>query len=177
MQIPDQFVADLRGMTYRSLTAISTASDDHLRERSETDRLTELGVQAMVLYDSQDKRWQPDSFEDCRRVPGIRIASLDCGHTPMVEDPDSTGASSVTSSISTESALALGALIGMAAARPLVALPETAHRIPRRERPPSVLSDSDGRSSRFASTASNSPPPWNLRRIGSVEYQRGRGRQ
>ncbi|MGY5311338.1 hypothetical protein [Nocardia gipuzkoensis] len=55
-------------MTYRSLTAISTASDDYLRERSETDRLTELGVPAMVLYDSQDKRWQPDSFEDYRRV-------------------------------------------------------------------------------------------------------------
>ncbi|MEU5764079.1 alpha/beta hydrolase [Nocardia sp. NPDC047648] len=92
VQIPDQFVADLRGMTYRSLTATSTASDDYLRERTETDRLIDLGVPAMVLYGSQDKRWQPDSFEDYRRVPGIRIESLDCGHTPMVEEPGSTGA-------------------------------------------------------------------------------------
>ncbi|MFD8248493.1 alpha/beta fold hydrolase [Nocardia sp. NPDC059691] len=92
VRIPDQFVADLRGMTYRSLTATSTASDDYLRERSEPDRLTDLGVPAMVLYGSQDKRWQPDSYEDYRRVPGIRIESLDCGHTPMVEEPDGTGA-------------------------------------------------------------------------------------
>ncbi len=92
VQIPDQFVADLRGMTYRSLTATSTASDDYLRERTEPDRLTDLGVPAMVLYGAQDKRWQPDSFEDYRRVPGIRIERLHCGHTPMVEDPGSTGA-------------------------------------------------------------------------------------
>ncbi|WP_433522901.1 alpha/beta fold hydrolase [Nocardia pseudovaccinii] len=92
VRIPDQFVADLRGMTYRSLTATSTASNDYLRERTEPDRLTDLGVPAMVLYGTQDKRWQPDSFEDYRRVPGIRIESLDCGHTPMVEEPDSTGA-------------------------------------------------------------------------------------
>ncbi|MFQ6395428.1 alpha/beta fold hydrolase [Nocardia sp. KC 131] len=92
VQIPDQLVADLRGMTYRSLTATSDASDTYLRERPEPDRLADLGLPTMVIFGARDRRWQPSSFQDYRRVPDVRIEGLDCGHSPMIEEPDSTGA-------------------------------------------------------------------------------------
>ncbi|RMI35719.1 alpha/beta hydrolase [Nocardia stercoris] len=90
--IPDRIVADVRGMTYRSLTATSNASDVYLRDRPEPDRLADLGLPTMVIYGSADKRWQPGSYQDYLRVPSVRLESLPCGHTPMIEDPDETGA-------------------------------------------------------------------------------------
>ncbi|MCU1647720.1 MAG: alpha/beta hydrolase family protein [Nocardia sp.] len=91
VHIPDQIVADVRGMTYRSLTATSDASDTYLRDRTEPDRLTDVALPTMVLFGSEDRRWQPSSFDDYRRVPQVQIETLDCGHTPMIEEPDPTG--------------------------------------------------------------------------------------
>jgi pimeloyl-ACP methyl ester carboxylesterase len=90
--VPERIVADVRGMTYQSLTATSNASDAYLRDRPEPDRLVDLGLPTMVIYGSKDKRWPAASFQDYRRVPNVRIESLDCGHTPMIEDPGATGA-------------------------------------------------------------------------------------
>ncbi|APA98498.1 Haloalkane dehalogenase [Nocardia seriolae] len=59
--------------------------------RPEPERLTEIALPTMVLYGAQDHRWRPSSFEDYRQVPAVRIESLDCGHSPMLEDPDHTG--------------------------------------------------------------------------------------
>lgn len=92
VQIPNQLVADFRGMTYRSLTATSDASDTYLKERTEPDRLADLGLPTLVIFGSRDRRWQAASFQDYRRVPNARIESLDCGHSPMIEEPDNTGA-------------------------------------------------------------------------------------
>lgn len=90
--IPDQLVADLRGMTYRSLTGTKEASTAYLEERPIPDRLTHLGLPTLVLFGAEDKRWQPSSAQDYRRVPNAQIKILDgVGHTPMLEDPDTTG--------------------------------------------------------------------------------------
>ncbi|MET8875039.1 alpha/beta hydrolase [Nocardia sp. NPDC004604] len=89
--VPERIVADVRGMTYRSLTATSNASDVYLLDRPEPDRLVDLGLPTMVIYGSRDKRWPSASFQEYRRVPNVRIESLDCGHTPMIEDPGTTG--------------------------------------------------------------------------------------
>ncbi|MEC3917653.1 alpha/beta fold hydrolase [Nocardia sp. CDC160] len=91
VQIPDQWVSDLHGMTYRSVTATSAASDDYLTQRTEPARLTDLAIPTMVIYGTRDRRWQPSSFDDYRQIPSARIEPLDCGHTPMAEDPDHTG--------------------------------------------------------------------------------------
>lgn len=90
--IPERIVADVRGMTYRSFTATSNASNAYLRDRAEPDRLARIGLPTMVLFGSWDKRWRAASFQDYRRVPNVRIESLDCGHTPMIEDPGAAGA-------------------------------------------------------------------------------------
>ncbi|MDG9703285.1 alpha/beta fold hydrolase [Streptomyces sp. DH37] len=92
VQIPDKIIADIRGMTYRSLTATDEAVDAFLKERSVPGRLAGLGLPTLVIFGSQDRRWQPSSAQDYRRVPRARIKILDgIGHTPMFEDPDTTG--------------------------------------------------------------------------------------
>ncbi|MEU7162452.1 alpha/beta fold hydrolase [Streptomyces chrestomyceticus] len=91
--IPDQVIADVRGMTYRSLTATSEATHAFLKQQPVPDRLAHLGLPTLVIFGSQDRRWQPSSAQDYRRVPHARIEILaGVGHTPMFEDPDTTGA-------------------------------------------------------------------------------------
>ena len=91
--IPDQIVADVRDMTYRSFTGAYQASQAFLKERPVPDRLAELGLPVLVIFGSQDRRWQPSSAQDYRRVPQARIEILNgVGHTPMFEDPDTTAA-------------------------------------------------------------------------------------
>jgi pimeloyl-ACP methyl ester carboxylesterase len=91
--IPHQIITDARGMTYRSLTATSRASLAFLKERPVPDRLAKLGLPVLVIFGSQDRRWQPSSAQDYRRVPQARIEILNgVGHTPMLEDPDTTAA-------------------------------------------------------------------------------------
>jgi pimeloyl-ACP methyl ester carboxylesterase len=90
--IPDQIIVDVRDMTYRGFTATYQASLAFLRERPVPDRLAKLGLPVLVVFGSRDRRWQPSSAQDYRRVPQARIEILDVGHTPMLEDPDTTGA-------------------------------------------------------------------------------------
>jgi pimeloyl-ACP methyl ester carboxylesterase len=91
--IPDRLVADVRGMTYRSLTATDQAVDAYLQQRPVPDRLAGLDLPTLVVFGSQDRRWQPASAQDYRRVPRARIEILDgVGHTPVFEDPGTTGA-------------------------------------------------------------------------------------
>ncbi|WP_249124085.1 alpha/beta fold hydrolase [Saccharopolyspora erythraea] len=93
VRIPRQLVADIRAMTYRSLTATDEASSAYLEERPIPDRLAGLGLPTLVIFGAQDRRWQPSSAQDYRRVPHARIEILDgVGHTPMFETPDITGA-------------------------------------------------------------------------------------
>lgn len=92
VQIPDQIIADIRGMTYRSLTATDEAVDAFLKERPIPHRLAGLDLPTLVIFGSQDRRWQQSSAQDYRRVPHARTEILDgVGHTPMFEDPDTTG--------------------------------------------------------------------------------------
>ncbi|MEU9046885.1 MULTISPECIES: alpha/beta hydrolase [unclassified Kitasatospora] len=91
--IPDQIITDIRGMTYRSLTATDKASSAYMKEEPIPDRVAGLGLPTLVIFGSQDRRWQPSSAQDYRRVPHARIEMLDgVGHTPMFEAPDTTGA-------------------------------------------------------------------------------------
>ncbi|MCO1576256.1 alpha/beta fold hydrolase [Crossiella sp. SN42] len=91
--VPDRLIADIRGMTYRALTATDEAASTFLTERPLPDRLTAIGLPTLVVFGARDRRWQPSSAQDYRRVPGARVEILDgVGHTPMFEDPGATGA-------------------------------------------------------------------------------------
>ncbi|MFJ8018525.1 alpha/beta fold hydrolase [Streptomyces sp. NPDC096339] len=91
--VPDRFVADIRGMTYRGLTATDAASTAYLEERPVPDRLAGLDLPTLVLFGSEDRRFPASCAQEYRLVPRARIEILDgVGHTPMVEDPGTTGA-------------------------------------------------------------------------------------
>ncbi|MFI9507806.1 alpha/beta fold hydrolase [Nocardia sp. NPDC052566] len=93
VRIPDQIIADVRGMTYRAFIATSDAARAFLAERPVPDRLTDLGLPVLVIFGAQDRRWQPSSAADYRVVPHARVEILDgVGHTPMLEEPEVTAA-------------------------------------------------------------------------------------
>ncbi|MDA3630546.1 alpha/beta fold hydrolase [Saccharopolyspora sp. WRP15-2] len=92
VQVPDQLITDVRGLTYRSLNGTDEAVDAYLAQRTIPDRLADVDLPTLVIFGAQDRRWQPSSAQDYRRVPKARIEILDgVGHTPMFEDPDTTG--------------------------------------------------------------------------------------
>jgi pimeloyl-ACP methyl ester carboxylesterase len=64
-----------------------------MRQRSLPDRLAPLGVPLLVIFGTEDARYPASSAAAYRAVPGARIELLPgVGHTPMLEDPQSTGA-------------------------------------------------------------------------------------
>jgi pimeloyl-ACP methyl ester carboxylesterase len=90
-EIPQQFVDDVRGMTYHSLTAASGSSDDYLNQRPLPDRAAALDKPLLVIFGEQDQRWHSSSAALYHAVPGARVQLLPgVGHSPMVEDPPDT---------------------------------------------------------------------------------------
>ncbi|WP_431037501.1 alpha/beta fold hydrolase [Streptomyces sp. P6-2-1] len=90
--IPGRLVADVRAMTYQGLTKTDRASTAYLVERPLPARLTALGLPTLVLFGGADKRWPPSCVDAYRPVPGCRVEVLPgVGHTPMYEDPATTG--------------------------------------------------------------------------------------
>jgi pimeloyl-ACP methyl ester carboxylesterase len=91
VDIPGPIIEATMGMTYRALAATSRASDDYLKQRSIPDRLASLGLPVLVIFGTDDRRWQSSSAIAYRAVPGARLELLPgVGHTPMLEDPQTT---------------------------------------------------------------------------------------
>jgi pimeloyl-ACP methyl ester carboxylesterase len=89
--IPDALLEHTLALTYRSFTATMRGYRDYLSQRSIPDRLAALGLPVLVIFGTEDRRWHSSSAADYRRVPGARIEMLPgVGHTPIVEDPQTT---------------------------------------------------------------------------------------
>ncbi|WP_019548084.1 alpha/beta fold hydrolase [Streptomyces sulphureus] len=92
-QVPQELVDDLRGMTYRAVTAAMQASTAYLRQRALPERLTVLGKPLLVVFGEEDRRWRPSSAADYRAVRGATVEWLPgAGHTPILEAPSQTAA-------------------------------------------------------------------------------------
>jgi pimeloyl-ACP methyl ester carboxylesterase len=92
VDIPDATIEATRGMTHRALAGTARGSLDYLRQRSLPDRLAALGLPLLVIFGTDDKRWRSSSAAAYRAVPDARIELLPgVGHTPMMEDPQTTG--------------------------------------------------------------------------------------
>lgn len=91
--VPQELVDELRGMTYRALTAAMQASTAYLSQQALPDRLTALGKPVQVIFGVQDRRWRSSSAADYRIVPDADVALLPgAGHTPILEEPQRTAA-------------------------------------------------------------------------------------
>ena len=92
VDVPGALIDDTLGMTHRAVAGTSRGSDDYLRQRSMPDRLTALGLPVLVIFGADDQRWRSSSAAAYRVVPGARVELLPgVGHTPMLEDPQTTG--------------------------------------------------------------------------------------
>ncbi|WP_433419217.1 alpha/beta fold hydrolase [Microtetraspora malaysiensis] len=92
-EIPQEFVDDLRGMTYHAFAAVMRAGRAYLEQRALPDRLMVLGKPLLVIFGEEDRRWRSSSAADYRVVPGAKIELLPgVGHSPILEDPPRTAA-------------------------------------------------------------------------------------
>jgi pimeloyl-ACP methyl ester carboxylesterase len=92
VDIPDAIITATLGMTHRALAGTSRASDDYLQQQSLPGRLAVLGLPVLVIFGTDDQRWRSSSATAYHAVPGARVEMLPgVGHTPMMEDPQTTG--------------------------------------------------------------------------------------
>ncbi|HKA68723.1 MAG TPA: alpha/beta fold hydrolase [Actinomycetes bacterium] len=92
IDIPEAIIEDTLGMTYRAVAGTARAALDYLGERGLPTRLAALGLPVLVVFGTDDQRWRSSSTAAYRVVPGARVVLLPgVGHTPMLEDPQTTG--------------------------------------------------------------------------------------
>lgn len=86
--VPDQFVDDVRRMTFTSFRESANLSRDYSDERSLDDRLTKLGLPLLVIFGAEDRIVKPGAADEYRDVPSGRVVVLPgVGHTPQMERP------------------------------------------------------------------------------------------
>ncbi|TDC86084.1 alpha/beta fold hydrolase [Actinomadura sp. 7K507] len=91
VDIPDDLVADVQRITYRTFRAVLRCIDAYLAERGAPERLAALDVPVMVVFGGADPRWDPASARHYDAVPDARIELLpDVGHMPSLEAPEAT---------------------------------------------------------------------------------------
>lgn len=92
VHIPDDAVADIRRITYRTFRKVLRDNSAYLAERSVPERLAGLDVPVLVVFGAADPRWDPASARDYEGVPHARVEMLpEVGHLPPIEAPAATG--------------------------------------------------------------------------------------
>lgn len=87
--VPDEVLADMRTMSYRTLRAILVANTDYLAARTVPERLVDAGKPPLVIFGDSDPRWNPASTREYEAVPGAEVEYLPgVGHLAMLEAPD-----------------------------------------------------------------------------------------
>lgn len=89
--VPHQFVADFRAMTYTSYDRSHDRSGDFGDQRPLDARLADVGLPLLVIFGARDQIADPDSAAGYRRVRNARVVILPrAGHSPNVEEPAKT---------------------------------------------------------------------------------------
>jgi pimeloyl-ACP methyl ester carboxylesterase len=92
VDLPDDVIAELRGITYRTVRTVLRLNTAYVAERSVPDRLAALDVPVLVLFGTADPRWDPSSAHQYDVLPHARVELLPgVGHLPPFEDPETTG--------------------------------------------------------------------------------------
>jgi pimeloyl-ACP methyl ester carboxylesterase len=93
VDIPRDVIESIQGMTHRAFASTARGSLEYIRQRSVPDRLAVLGLPVQVIFGVEDLRYHASlATDEYRVIPDVRIELLEgVGHTPMLEDPQTTG--------------------------------------------------------------------------------------
>jgi pimeloyl-ACP methyl ester carboxylesterase len=91
VDVPDELVADVRSLPYRTLRTLLRRNSAYIADRSVPERLAALETPVLVIFGAADPRWEPSSAHRYDAVATARVELLpDVGHLPMLEAPEAT---------------------------------------------------------------------------------------
>jgi pimeloyl-ACP methyl ester carboxylesterase len=91
--VPDQFVRDLRRMTYTSFDLNHSYFLGYLRRAPLNVRLAAQHVPLLVIFGAEDRIVRPSAAQEFTLVPAAEIVTIPgVGHSPHVEAPGRTAA-------------------------------------------------------------------------------------
>ena len=91
VDIPDDAVADLKNITYRTFRKVLRCNAAYVAERSVPERLADLGLPVLVIFGAADPRYEPSSAHQYDTAPNARVKMLPgVGHVPILEAPETT---------------------------------------------------------------------------------------
>ncbi len=92
VDIPHDVIESIQGMTHRAFAGTARGSLEYIRERSVPDRLAALELPVQVIFGVEDRRYRASlATDEYRVIPDVHIELLaGVGHTPMLEDPETT---------------------------------------------------------------------------------------
>ena len=91
VDIPDDAVADLKNIRYRTFRKVLRCNTAYVAERSVPERLEGLDVPVLVIFGAADPRYEPSSAHRYDAVRDARVEMLPgVGHVPILEAPEPT---------------------------------------------------------------------------------------
>ncbi|MER7251457.1 alpha/beta hydrolase [Kribbella sp. NPDC000426] len=93
VDLPDELIADVRGLPYRDFVDVLRCNGEYISERGVPERLAQLDVPLLVVFGAADPRWDPASAKEYAVVRDARIEMLPgIGHVTPLEAPERTAA-------------------------------------------------------------------------------------
>jgi pimeloyl-ACP methyl ester carboxylesterase len=91
-EVPEQFVGDIREMTYPAYRDSARESDAYTDEQPLDARLDETGLPLLVIFGEQDQLYPArESLSAYAAIPGAQTVLIpEAGHSPNVETPQQT---------------------------------------------------------------------------------------
>lgn len=91
--VPDQFIEDLRRLTYSAYDASVGAEDEYMDETPLDRRVEAAGVPLLVIFGAEEQIYDParEALDAYEGVPRVQTELIEgAGHSPQVENPAET---------------------------------------------------------------------------------------